>query len=254
MFQTPPRNPPKFSFCHDIIGDDFDPTQVRVEVIDLTESQGSDKFCVMLHNVMSAKECTDMIDVTERSGYEPALVNIGYGRQQMIPGVRNNDRCIIDDVPGTEKIWQRILDILNTVPQGHKLTELLHIPWVGSSRYHAVGLNERLRFLRYDPGTFFAPHGDGSYVRGKEIGEEHLGEQSFVTFQLYLNEGFEGGSTRFLSPHDTGAVFDAIPQTGSVLLFQHDCFHEGSLLVSGRKYAVRSDVMYARNIPESIMG
>ena len=33
-------------------------------------------------------------------------------------------------------------------------------------------------------------------------------------------------------------------KTGSVLIFQHDILHEGSLLHEGTKYVVRSDIMY----------
>jgi hypothetical protein len=136
-----------------------------------------------------------------------------------------------------------------------------------------------MRYLRYDPGTYFAPHYDGSYVRSNEAGPERVGEQSFVTFQVYLNEGFRGGSTRFLSRHDhsnhdddgadtapapsiwpafltppkrpnsNNPHYNVIPRTGSVLLFQHDCCHEGAKLLTGRKYAIRSDVMYTTQGP-----
>jgi len=32
---------------------------------------------------------------------------------------------------------------------------------------------------------------------------------------------------------------------GSVLIFEHPILHEGSKLISGRKYAIRTDVMYS---------
>ena len=35
-----------------------------------------------------------------------------------------------------------------------------------------------------------------------------------------------------------------VPKAGRVLVFQHDILHEGSTLVSGTKYAMRTDVMY----------
>jgi hypothetical protein len=41
--------------------------------------------------------------------------------------------------------------------------------------------NLRLRFLKYNPGEYFAPHMDGMYMREN-------GERSFVTIQLYLNQ------------------------------------------------------------------
>ena len=35
-----------------------------------------------------------------------------------------------------------------------------------------------------------------------------------------------------------------MPEPGKVLIFQHNLFHEGSLLISGCKYAMRTDIMY----------
>jgi hypothetical protein len=43
-----------------------------------------------------------------------------------------------------------------------------------------------------------------------------------------------------------GASFvDVVPKTGSVLLFQHPLLHSGETVVRGRKYALRTDVMYS---------
>ena len=79
------------------------------------------------------------------------------------------------------------------------------------------------------------------------------GERSYITFQAYLNDGFEGGCTTFLNnsvwEKDKTTVedvkYEVVPRKGSVLIFQHDMLHEGSELLSGRKYSVRTDVMYA---------
>ena len=257
---------------------------VVIEKIDVSEWENGNKFCIVLHNILTAKECQHLIDFSESKAYEPALVNVGGGRQKLMSDYRNNDRFIHDDPVTMELIWQRVLKATNDHDQESHNT-LLNIPFINDRMakrgnhkvYHAVGLNERMRFLRYDPGTFFASHYDGSYMRSNEAGIERKGEQSFVTFQLYLNEGFQGGSTRFLSINDTTnhdedvenetatvtstiwsnfltptkrrsssrPHYNVIPHTGSVLLFQHDCCHEGAKLYKGRKYAIRSDVMYS---------
>ena len=67
-----------------------------------------------------------------------------------------------------------------------------HLPQVWQ-RHTLAGVNERLRFLRYDKGQSFPAHSDGSYERadGSEV--------SFITVQLYLNGDFEGGETSFLA-------------------------------------------------------
>jgi len=80
---------------------------------------------------------------------------------------------------------------------------------------------------------------DGSYRRDN-------GDRTYLTIQLYLNEGFKGGSTTFLKraeKSDKGDV-EVVPKTGSILIFQHDLYHEGSLLKEGVKYTVRTDILF----------
>ena len=139
--------------------------------------------------------------------------------------VRNNKRCILDSVEKANMIWERIKDYIPDI-------------WKDKlERHQVVGLNERLRFLKYGPGEYFAPHQDGKYVRPDGS------EESFITIQLYLNEGFEGGNTTFMSLCN-GENVGVVPKIGRVLVFQHDIRHEGSLLVQGTKYAMRIDIMY----------
>jgi hypothetical protein len=59
-----------------------------------------------------------------------------------------------------------------------------------------------------------------------------------------LNEGYEGGETTFINERDSTKNVPCIPRTGMVLVFEHDILHEGSALRKGRKYAMRTDVMY----------
>ena len=76
-----------------------------------------------------------------------------------------------------------------------------------------VAINERIRCYRYEPGQRFAPHYDGAFRRSDF-------EASELTFMVYLNDGFVGGTTRF---HDFD--IDVVPRTGSALLFQHRLLH-----------------------------
>lgn len=168
-------------------------------------------------------ECKALIAATEKLGYAAALVNVGFGRQQLMTDVRNNDRCMVDDTQFADHLYDRIK---------------AHVP-LSFKNCDAVSLNERLRFLRYDPGQKFAEHYDGVFMRGN-------GERSYVTVQLYLNEGFEGGATTFLEEgwHSKGGTTDCVPKTGSVLVFEHHLLHQGSALIKGRKYCLRTDIMY----------
>lgn len=194
----------------------------KVEVpLPLPEDQG--KLAFILYDVFTKEECDEWIALTEKTGYSEALVNVGSGQQISMTDFRNSDRCIIDDVQMADKIFQRIKLYLPATWKNH----------------HVVGLNERLRFLRYDSGQYFAPHMDGVYAR-----EDGSGERSFITIQLYLNEGYEGGETTFVSFGVGGKRYACKPRTGMVLVFEHALYHEGSLLKAGRKYTVRTDVMY----------
>jgi len=100
-----------------------------------------------------------------------------------------------------------------------------------------VGINERLSFLRYQPGNFFKPHHDGQLKLPD-------GRQAKVTLQIYLNdEGLEGGATRIWG--NSGRFMDIEPKIGRVLIFQQRALlHSGQEITKGIKYAMRSDFMF----------
>jgi prolyl 4-hydroxylase len=104
-----------------------------------------------------------------------------------------------------------------------------HLPPFVQGR-QAIGLNERFRFYRYDPGERFAGHIDAPFRRAN-------GEQSLLTLMIYLNADFDGGETTFRD-------LVVRPQTGTALVFRHDIFHEGTAVRRGRKYVLRTDVMF----------
>lgn len=166
-----------------------------------------------IENIISVKECQDYIELTERAGYCAATINTNKGFE-LRPDIRNNERVIIDNFEIAKNLWKKIA---------------LKIPSILDGR-QAISLNERLRFYRYDVGQYFAPHYDGAFHREN-------GEQSLLTFMIYLNDDFEGGETNF------GGI-TIKPQTGMALVFEHRLLHEGCTVTKGRKYVLRSDVMY----------
>jgi hypothetical protein len=118
-------------------------TTLNIEKHDVSLPNREDrgKLAFILLNVFTPEECQEWIDMTEKRGYTPALLN--YGKQQvLVSEVRNNDRCMIDDVDMAQKLFERIKPY---IPKSWKTHQL-------------VGLNERLRFLRYDPGQKFDSH------------------------------------------------------------------------------------------------
>jgi hypothetical protein len=60
-----------------------------------------------------------------------------------------------------------------------------------------------------------------------------------MSLRVYLNDDFHGGSTRFRR-------LRIQPRMGTALLFRHELEHEEARLLLGRKYVLRSDVLYRR--------
>ena len=165
-------------------------------------------------DVLSATECAAMIERIEQLG--PAAAPVSMARGEILrPDIRNNQRVMFDDVALAARLHDRIAPMLPALCGGR-----------------AIGANERFRGYKYARAERFAPHRDGCFVRNAD-------ERSELTLMVYLNEGFRGGTTRFLD-----FEVDVVPRTGSALLFQHGLLHEGSPVEHGLKYVLRSDVMY----------
>jgi hypothetical protein len=58
---------------------------------------------------------------------------------------------------------------------------------------------------------------------------------------IYLNDGFKGGETKF-----NNVV--VAPKKGSALIFYHYLEHEGSEVIEGIKYVLRTDIMFRLKI------
>jgi WD40 repeat protein len=66
-----------------------------------------------------------------------------------------------------------------------------------------------------------------------------------MTFLLYLNDDYEGGETKFYkNKNDEIPLFTYKAEKGDLLIFDHDIWHEGSAIISGEKYILRSDLIF----------
>lgn len=218
-------------YCLSTAGRDLSPAP-----IELPCKSDSGKLAFTVDGLLSPEECSRLIASSDQRGYSPALVNVGGGRQMAIPDVRKSGRCIIDDQEMAEHLWARLKPQL---PIAYTQSGIS----IGRKRWRAVGLNERFRFLKYEPGDYFAPHRDGSFRRPR-ISDEHP-EMSFLTAMFYLNAPGRGGETRFVDSRDESRGVDVRPTEGLCLIFDHNIYHEGCLLERGVKYAIRTDVMFA---------
>ncbi|KAG4066119.1 hypothetical protein HA402_010321 [Bradysia odoriphaga] len=207
-----------------ILNPTFDSSQITKEELDLTHISEPGKLAYLLHNVFTTEECENLIKTSEAAGYSEALVHIGGGRQVLMKGYRDGSRVMIDDTEFVACLLQRISPHLPATFADERLLEI----------------NERLRFLRYDEGDQFQPHSDASY------GRPDNSARTLITLQIYLNENFEGGETTFLPRRGdrTTKSVPVVPKTGMILVFEHNILHEGSLVKSGRKYTIRTDVLY----------
>lgn len=189
-------------------------------------------FMALIDDLLSADECAREIARMEHLGPDVATINAGGGRMVLNTNVRNNDRVIFDDAPFAAELFTRLQSVIPESPKG--------VAGLGSfvdpedEKARAVGLNERFRAYRYSAGQRFAPHHDGSFRRNQH-------EVSEITVIIYLNDAadFGGGETAFLD-----LEYVVTPKRGMALLFAHPMLHEGCVVTSGKKYALRSDVMY----------
>jgi hypothetical protein len=162
----------------------------------------------------SPDECERHIALAEGQGFGDAPITTQFG-PVIKKRIRNNERVIVDDLALAQMMWQRARDYVPGVLAG----------------FRAVGINERFRYYRYDPGQAFRWHRDDYFQRDS-------GERSRLTFMVYLNDDFDGGETRF-------PEVIVKPQRGMGLFFVHQLPHEGAEVKSGRKYVLRTDVMYS---------
>jgi prolyl 4-hydroxylase len=186
--------------------------RMKVTVLD------RDCWVVTVSELLSKAESKEWIAFAEEIGFSDAPITTAFGFVHA-PEVRNNTRVMVDDVKRAAALWERVRE---------------HVPAVRDG-WNAVGLNERFRFYRYEPGQYFKWHYDGAFERSPK-------ERSFLTLMIYLNEGMVGGATEF---DELGRVE---PETGKALLFQHAIRHQGAPVEKGKKYVLRTDVMYRKPV------
>lgn len=169
-----------------------------------------------IEGFLSPEECEQYMQFSEAQQYEAATVETEKGSIR-VEEVRNNDRVLYTNEKWAAELWQRIKPI---APAS-----------IGNSI--AIGLNELFRFYRYHPGQQFKRHIDNSFIRNET-------EASYYTLLIYLNDNFAGGET-------TIGKLSIKPKQGSALIFLHNLEHEGTALIAGIKYVLRTDIMYRLN-------
>lgn len=144
----------------------------------------------------------------------------------MLTNIRNNERIELQDFA----LAQEIAAALSHAAPSLFAEAVPDRPF--------AGVDAGFRVYKYVPGQFFKPHRDGDVAAGATV--------SLVTVLVYLNDA-DGGDTIIMP--DGYARRDCwvtvTPRAGDVLLFSHAMWHEGRPVASGKKYVLRTDLLYA---------
>lgn len=178
--------------------------------------------CFTVPHVLEPGECRQRIARAEAAGF-------GAAGLDHPPSYRDDDRRISDEPAFAERLFERLRD---------RLPATLDEP---GARWRLLGLNPRLRCCRFVEGQRFARRRDGARFEGPDV-------RSFLTAEIFLNDGqFEGGRMRYFRdrwcPEPSLAV---TPRAGTALVFDHRLWHDAEPVTGGRKYVLRSDVLYKR--------
>jgi prolyl 4-hydroxylase len=183
----------------------------------------------VIHDFLSRAECAELIGLSAGLAWE-----VGTLGAEVFEQARNNERVLFDHPALAADLFGRARPFLPGTIDGRAL----------------VGFNERWRFYRYGVGQAFKPHRDGAYV------SLETGEESRLTFMVYLNEGVRGGETRFFAGMEDAfqrrPYLSVTPKEGMALVFIHRVWHEGTVVEDGQKYVLRTDVMYGMLTPPSV--
>ncbi|MFO0659259.1 MAG: 2OG-Fe(II) oxygenase [Polyangiaceae bacterium] len=179
-----------------------------------------------VQGLLTESECKAILACVMDGEWLAATVNRSEGRA-VDTRLRDNSVAIVRDERLADDLFERVRP---HVPP----TMSTEIGDVGRVKVELAGIFLPLRVYRYEPGQQFGLHQDQSYLRSD-------GARSLLTFLVYLNDNFEGGTTDF--PEQNKVI---APTTGSALLFQHMVLHAGTKVERGTKYVLRSDILYRR--------
>jgi SM-20-related protein len=92
---------------------------------------------------------------------------------------------------------------------------------------------ERPQFLRYRTGDFFVRHQDGD---AGQSDFDHLRARR-ISIVVFLNDAYSGGALTF---HDEATTFALTGETGLMVAFRAETFHEVLPVTSGERFTVVS--------------
>ncbi|KAF2115414.1 prolyl 4-hydroxylase [Lophiotrema nucula] len=197
----------------------------------------------LIKDVLSPRECCSIISAGETIGFIPDAPIRPQGEDTSI--LAHNFYWVVDKALH-DKLWSRVKEFVPEAVAGKQVR----------------GINRRFRVYRYVPGAEYRCHIDGAWPPSGvdpdtdayqyDSSPKDARQSSLFTFLIYLNDDFQGGETTFFIPSVKEGVLNAYPVRpimGSVAVFPHGeaqnaLLHEGTGVVEGAKYVIRTDVEY----------
>jgi len=218
-----------------------------------------------VRGVLSASECTQLIAEAERRGFQPSPPSGGGHGQTPRTGARTSQFYVHDDAELASLLWERVAEF---VPGD--LRSIKPVPYMNSvtqgDEFSPVGVNEHMRYYKYDPGQFILKHDDYrmSRFRYDKDKNEYYEQMSFLTLVVYLNEGFQDGNTLFWTKYATVGTtghcrfirdveftesdLSIVPETGKASIHDHMVQHEGEAPKKSTKYILRTDILHEKYV------
>lgn len=174
-------------------------------------------YIFTIDSFITEDNCMTILSQINENDFSHAPIVTSRG-EELKTDIRKNKRIIFDDYKLSESLFN----------QNKK-----HFPLTLSGR-NLIGLNEKFRIYKYSKNEYFKPHADTPYKRKN-------GELSLLSLLIYLNNDYKGGETKFDRIKVKGS-------TGMALVFHHGLIHEGSKVLEGFKYVLRTDVMFGKKL------
>jgi hypothetical protein len=204
--------------------------------------EGEEKDLYVVHNLLTDNECQSILDILRQEEFKVAE---GFN-----PENRSSKRKRTFDNDMSDILLNRLLPF---IPR--KTVTIDDCEW------ELQTFMPFWRYCKYGHNDKFEPHYDGSKKLLKP--KEEVYEMTVYTLNIYLNDGFEKGGTRFyMNCRENAPRFDLEaagevthvipPRMGSGLVFNHcnkGYLHDGEALdVSNTlvkdKYIMRADLIY----------
>jgi hypothetical protein len=221
-----------------------------------------------VNSILTIKECERLIMDAENCGFKPSSLSGGGHGQNPRTGARTSQFYVKDNKELANILWQRVKEF---IPDNlHNITP---VPYMNSvtqgDEFTPIGVNEHMRFYKYDPGQFILKHDDYRMSRFRydvDTGE-YYEQMTFLSLIIYLNEGFQDGKTLFWTEYATVGTkghcrfirdvdtiepnLSIVPETGKAVIQDHMVQHEGEAPKKSTKYILRTDILYEKKVDKN---